>query len=384
MKRGLTGKWVPRTVEGRDYDAFLPHELPPKKPSLEWSADLVNALTRAATSVSRLDGAARLLPNLHLFLYTYIRKEAVLSSQIEGTQSSLSDLLMHESEVVPGVALDDVAEVSSYVKAINDGVRRTRAGERLSVDLLLDLHKTLLSNGRGSSKDPGKIRVTQNWIGAKTPDRAIFVPPPPDQVHPALSSLIEYCNGSSDHILVKAALAHLQFETIHPFRDGNGRIGRLLITLLLCKDGLISEPLVYLSLFFKERRDEYYEQLQAVRISGDWEKWLKFFFLGVAEVTESAFALTGQIQQLFANDEKLIRDKAGRKARGMLEMYRALQQAPVLTISRAAEILDDTVSRPTLYAAASELAKMGLVSSVLNKQGIQLHIYNKYFDLISS
>lgn len=383
MKRGATGKWLPQTVQGRDFESFLPFKLPPSPP-LDWSPELISSFGRATAGAARLDGAARLLPHLNLFLYSYVRKEAVLSSQIEGTQSSLSDLLKHESEVAPGVPIDDVTEVSSYVQAINEGVRRVRLGEELSLDFILDLHKMLLASGRGASKEPGKVRQGQNWIGGLTPDRAIFVPPPHGHVLEALNNLIEYFNKSSDHTLVKAALSHVQFETIHPFRDGNGRIGRLLITLLLCKEKVISEPMVYLSLYFKEHRNEYYEQLQQVRTAGDWESWLVFFFNGVAEVAESAFKLTGKIQELFELDSKLIRESGGRKSRGMLELYRALQQAPGLTIPRAHKILGETVSRPTLYAAAIELNKLGIISTDVNDQNVQMLFYDKYLLLLRS
>ena len=381
MRRGLTGAWVPQSVGGRDYDSFRPTGLPPS-PALTWNETQLNLLLRATAGASRLDGAARLLPQLQLFLYSYIRKEAVLSSQIEGTQSSLSDLLRHESELTPGVPLDDVTEVSGYAQALNIGVDRMQAGEELSVELILDLHRILLSNRRGASKDPGKIRSGQNWIGGKTPDRAIFVPPPSNEVIGLLERLIDYCNNSTDHVLVKSALAHVQFETIHPFRDGNGRIGRLLITLMMCKGGIISEPLIYLSLYFKENRDEYYKMLQDVRINGDWEAWLSFFLTGVSEVTESAFKLTGKIQKLFEHDSKRIRDNGGRKAHGMLELYRALQQSPALTITRAAKLISDSVTKPTLYAAAEALKEMKLISIELNDQSIQVLVYDEYLDLI--
>jgi Fic family protein len=382
MQRGLAGSMLPQSVEGRDYESFLPKKLPPD-PSIQWTSDLFEKFARAVENVSRLDGAARLLPDLDLFLYTYIRKEAVLSSQIEGTQSSLSDLLMLESEVAPGVPEDDTAEVLRYVNAVKDGIRRIRTGEQITLEMLLDLHRILLSTGRGSDKDPGEIREKQNWIGGATPDRARFVPPPPGEVRILLEELVYYWTNSKDHTLVKAALAHVQFETIHPFRDGNGRIGRLLITLLLCKEKLISEPMVYLSLFFKENRDQYYSHLQSVRTTGDWESWLSFFFEGISEVTDSALLMTKKIQNLFEDDMKLIRQNGGRKSRGMLELYRAIQQAPILTISHAGDLLQNVISKPTLYAAATELAKLGILEVQLNRQNVQIHIYRKYLDLLN-
>lgn len=383
MKRGLTGKWLPQSVEGRDYESFLPDNIISNE-HLKWSSELIRNLTTASESVARLDGAARLIHDLDLFIYGYVRKEAVLSSQIEGTQSSLSDLLMHESEVAPGVPLDDVEEVSSYVNALNEGIRRIRSGEHFSIQLLLDLHKILLSSGRGASKDPGKIREGQNWIGGKTPDRAIFVPPPPDKIVSCLEHLIDYCNNSQDHVLAKAALAHVQFETIHPFRDGNGRIGRLLITLLLCKEKIISEPLVYLSLFFKEHKLEYYDRLQSVRIDGDWEGWLTFFFKGCSDVTAAAFKLTDDIQTLFEKDLALIRERGGRKKAGMNELYRAFQKSPLLTIPRAAKILGSSVSKPTLYAAQHELISLGIIKPLAASDSAQALVYREYFNLLVS
>jgi Fic family protein len=381
MIRGLTGKWVPQSIEGRDYESFIPYDLPPS-PDIEWSSELFEKFTKAIECISRLDGAARLLPDLHLFLYNYIRKEAVLSSQIEGTQSSLSDLLMLESEVAPGVPKEDTAEVLRYVRALNEGVKRIQAGEEISISMLLDLHHILLSTGRGSDKDPGFIRDRQNWIGGLTPDRSRFVPPPPSELNNLLKQLEGYWNNSKDHILVKAALVHVQFETIHPFRDGNGRIGRLLITLLLCKEKLISEPMIYLSLYFKAHRNEYYDQLQKIRTKGDWENWLSFFLDGISEVSSLGLILTKKIHSLFEEDLKLIRDSGGRKSRGMLALFHIIQKVPVLTISYADEMLKSNISKPTLYVAASELIKLEILESKLNSQNIQVFIYKKYLHLL--
>ncbi len=382
MQRGLTGKWIPQSSNGRDYEAFMPKLLPPN-PAIQWNNEIVEALAKASGGVARLDGAARLLPELHLFIYSYIRKEAVLSSQIEGTQSSLSDLLMFESEAVPGVPIDDVNEVLRYVKAIESGIQRILAGESMSYSLLLDLHRILLSTGRGSDKDPGQIRTTQNWIGGPTPDRAKFVPPPPESVDSALNQLFEYWESSKDHTLIKAALIHLQFETIHPFRDGNGRIGRLLITLLMCQEALIAKPMVYLSLYLKENRDEYYSQLQAVRIHGDWESWLLFFLRGIADVTDTAFNVTKNIQTLFEKDIHLIRAKGGRKATGMQALYNAAQKSPILSIPKAEKILHHSISKPTLYTAATELVNLKILKPLnIDSSHTQLYAYQKYIDLL--
>lgn len=381
MQRGPTGVWVPQSWQGRDFEAFVPHVLPPR-PDIQWDPSLIQLFSRASAGVARLDGAARLLPDLHLFLYSYVRKEAVLSSQIEGTQSSLSDLLMHENEMIPGVPFDDVVEVSNYVAALDEGIARVRQGENISIDLLLDLHRILLAEGRGAARDPGCVRGGQNWIGGATPDRAIFVPPPVAEVRPSLETLLAYVRESADAPLLKAALAHVQFETIHPFRDGNGRIGRLLITVMLCSEKIISEPMVYLSHYFREHREDYYQKLQVVRETGDWEDWLRFFWTGLAEVTESAFEMTGQIQELFEKDSGVIRAEGGRRAHGMLELFRALQKTPVLTIAKASEHLAGTVSKPTLYAAANRLVELGIVSQGISSQGVQYYLYDRYVDIL--
>lgn len=382
MERGLTGKWLPQSDLGRDYEAFVPVVLPPNPP-IQWTTSLVTALATAMANVARLDGAARLLPDLHFFIYSYVRKEAVLSSQIEGTQSSLSDLLMFETDAAPGVPIDDVSEVLRYVQALEMGIKRILAGEQISMGMILDMHQTLLSTGRGANKEPGKIRETQNWIGGLTPDRAMFVPPPPEEVKNCINQLLNYWTTSSDNALIKAALIHLQFETIHPFRDGNGRIGRLLITLLLCQEKMIAEPMVYLSLYFKENRQEYYEKLQSVRIKGDWEEWILFFLGGISHVTESAFTVTQKIQSLFEHDLQIIRERGGRKSGGMSELYRAVQESPIITIPKAEKILKNSVSKPTLYSAAIELVKLGILNPLkLDSTGTQAYAYDKYISLL--
>lgn len=383
VPRGSSGKKIYQSQDNREYESFLPDNLPPK-PELRWSSELVTSLSSAVESVARLDGAARLLPDLDLFFYSYVRKEAVLSSQIEGTQSSLSDLLAYESDVNPGVPIDDVTEVSCYVKALEFGMKKIKKGEDISLNFLLGLHQVLLSSGRGKNKDPGKLRQSQNWIGGKSPNRAVFVPPPHNTIEPYLTDLINFWKTSKEHTLVKAALIHSQFETIHPFRDGNGRIGRLLITLLLCQERLISQPLVYLSLYLKENREEYYEKLQAVRTDCQWEEWLVFFLQGVDEVTKSAFTLTQKTQSLFEKHVELIQSKGGRKAGGMLQLYSAIQRSPIFTIPKAEKILKATISKPTLYKAVSELIKLDIVKEIqINKSGTQVYAYSGYIRLLN-
>jgi Fic family protein len=289
MKRGLTGHYAPLpSAAGENARAFVPHPLPPV-PALELDAEIQELVAKAMLAVGRLDGLTTVLPDPAIFLYSYIRKEAVLSSQIEGTQSSLSDLMLYEMEGVAGVPLDDVQEVSNYVAAMNYGLKRLETLP-ISLRLLKEIHGVLLSKGRGSRKEPGEFRTSQNWIGGSRPGNALFVPPPPEQVLECLGALEKFLHDDPDKtpLLIKAALAHVQFETIHPFLDGNGRLGRLLITFLFCAEGVLREPLLYLSLYFKRHRSQYYELLQAVRLTGDWEAWLRFFLTGVEETANQA------------------------------------------------------------------------------------------------
>jgi Fic family protein len=237
----------------------------------------------------------------------YLRKEALLSSQIEGTQSSLSDLLLFEQDELPMVPLDDVQEVSNYVAAMDHGLQRLREGFPLSLRLIREIHEILLAKGRGASKEPGEFRRSQNWIGGTRPGNALFVPPPPDELNRCLGDLETYLHATDVHpALIRAALAHVQFETIHPFLDGNGRLGRLLITLLLCEAGSLREPVLYLSLYLKTHRQQYYDLLQAVRERGDWETWLAFFLDGVTETATQAVHAARSLITLFDNDRRRI------------------------------------------------------------------------------
>ena len=265
------GRKVTISTAGESTTAFVPPPLPPT-PSVELPR-LYRQLENANRALGRLDGVTSILPDTPLFLYMYVRKEALLSSQIEGTQSSLSDLLLFENEEAPGVPIDDVQEVSSYVAAMEHGLERIRAGFPISLRLIRELHDILLSKGRGNSKQPGEFRRTQNWIGGTRPGNALFVPPPPELVMELMSHLESFIHDDKVEIpsLIKAGLVHVQFETIHPFLDGNGRLGRLLITFILCAQGILKEPILYLSLYFKSHRSRYYELLQGVRERGDWE-----------------------------------------------------------------------------------------------------------------
>ena len=270
-------------------------------------AQLYQRLDRANQALGKLEGVSRILPDRNLFLYTYVRKEAIFSSQIEGTQSSLSDLLMHENDSKTNVPFDDVQEVSCYVRAMNYGMERLKELP-LSLRLIREVHAQLMDNARGQNSMPGEFRTSQNWIGGTRPGNAFFVPPAPEDLMPALNDFELFLHDDTVQlpILVRAALAHVQFETLHPFLDGNGRIGRLLITLMLCSVGTISEPLLYLSLYFKKHRQAYYDHLQSVRETGAWEDWINFFLDGVVHTAEQASLTAMETLKLFAKDEARI------------------------------------------------------------------------------
>src|SRR4051794_26848339 len=329
---------VVEVQSGRDgYSAFIPSPLPPEPP-LEIGPRLQALLDEANQALGRLDAVTLLLPDPGQFLYSYIRKEAVLSSQIEGTQSSLSDLLLFENEGAPGVPLDDVEETSNYISAMNHGLRRIESGELpLSNRLLREVHELLMAGARGGDKAPGEFRRSQNWLGGTRPGNARFVPPPPTEVVPAMSSLEKFLHDDPvpTPILVKAALAHVQFETIHPFLDGNGRVGRLLITLLFCAEKVLQQPLLYLSLYFKQNRDAYYDHLQRVRTHGAWEEWLQFFLEGVIAVATSATETARRIRALVEADRAKVHG-LGRGAASALRVHELAGHRIVLTAARTA------------------------------------------------
>ncbi len=381
MQRGPQGYPIPRRVADESFAAVVPHPLPPDPP-LELDMGLYDLLERANRALGRLDGLATLLPDRALFLYFYVRKEAVLSSQIEGTQSSISELLLFEDQEAPGVPLEDVEEVSGYVRAMTHGLERLRAGFPLSLRLIREIHGQMLARGRGSEKAPGEFRRSQNWIGGSRPGNALFVPPPEDQVLPCLGALEGFLHDQPERTptLIKAALAHVQFETIHPFLDGNGRVGRLLITFLLCAEGAIAEPLLYLSLYFKQHRDAYYELLQRVRAQGDWEEWLRFFLTGVAETAEQAASTARRILDLFERDRRRI-EALGRTAGSTLRVHELMRRHPLLSPARAGELL--TMTPPTVNAALGRLEEMGLVREVTGRKWGRLFAYDEYLGILN-
>lgn len=381
MKRGIQGTFSRQTTSPEPFNAFVPAQLPPTPP-LEFSAELLNRKEKADLALGRLDGIARLLPDLHLFLYFYVRKEAVLSSQIEGTQSSLSDLLLFENDEVPGVPVDDVQEVSNYVAALEYGKTQISNGFPISIRLIKEIHRVLLSKGRGASSEPGEFRRSQNWIGGTRPGNAVFVPPPALEVMPLLGDLEKFFHeGARDFsTIIRASLLHVQFETIHPFLDGNGRLGRLLITLLLVADGVLSVPLLYLSLFFKQHRARYYELLQQVRFEGVWEDWLDFFFEAVEVTAGQAVDTAQKILQLFGDDRAKV-SGIGRQKGSAAQVHELLQRKAFVTIPSAARELH--LSQPTITSALQALQKLGIVAESTGRTWKRIYVYAAYLRLLN-
>lgn len=380
MKRGLTGHYVPVATTAEQCRAFVPSPLPPEPP-LELGNELQALLSRANLALGRLDGLTAILPDPAIFLYSYIRKEAVLSSQIEGTQSSLSDLLLFENEAAPGVPMDDVQEVSNYVAAMNHGLQRLKELP-VSIRLLKEIHGVLLARGRGSEKEPGEFRRSQNWIGGTRPGNAAFVPPPADAVIECMGALEKYLHDRATPmpVLIKAALAHVQFETIHPFLDGNGRIGRLLVALLLCAEGALREPTLYLSLYLKEHRQRYYELLQTVRTGGDWEAWLRFFLEGVEQTADQAAATARRLMELAAKDVKRI-EVLGKSAGTALRLHQLLLARPILSVAVAKERLK--LSFPAINQSFGRLEKLGLVREFTGRLRNRLFSYDACLKLLN-
>ena len=373
------GTYVETSAAGERVRAYVPAPLPPMPP-LDL-ARLMQVHERASAAVGRLDGVTTILPSTPLFLYMYVRKEALLSSQIEGTQSSLADLLLFENHETPTVALDDVTEVSNYVAAVEHGVSRMREGFPLSLRLIREMHAILLQSGRGAARQPGAFRRSQNWIGGTRPGNALFVPPPPDRLDACLDALERFLHSDDAAVspLIRAGLAHVQFETIHPFLDGNGRLGRLLVTLILCEAGGLREPILYLSLYLKSRRDDYYRLLQEVRQAGTWETWMEFFLTGVAETAEQAVATARDLMTMFDAHRRTIAG-LGRAAPTVLRVHELMQASPIVTIQGVAEKLG--VSFPTAGKALDHLVGIGAVRETTGRQRDRIYAYVDYLALL--
>ncbi|MAT38377.1 MAG: cell filamentation protein Fic [Ectothiorhodospiraceae bacterium] len=381
MKRKLQGRYVEISTVGERAKAFVPDPLPPTPP-ITWTPALRQGFDAAMHALGRLDAASDLLPDTPLFLYTYIRKEAVLSSMIEGTQSSLSDLLVYELDEAPGVPLDDVQEVSNYVAALEHGMQLLRSGLPISLRLIREVHGVLLQKGRGAGITPGRFRRSQNWIGGTRPCNASFIPPPPQDVRACMSELESFMHGSpqSGQALLTAGLAHVQFETIHPFLDGNGRVGRLLVTLLLCERGVLREPLLYLSLYFKNHRAYCYELLNAVRMRGEWEDWLAFFAEAVKTAAVQAVDTAQQLHTLAEADRKSIA-ALGKAADSALAVHEAMKQQPIANANRLVQRTG--LTHATVNLALSHLERLGVVREITGKQRGRIYAYTAYMDALN-
>jgi len=381
MKRGESGIYEVTIVGGEQVRAFIPATLPPMPP-LALDSPIQRKLEAAVLALGRLDGVSTLLPDKSLFLYSYVRKEAVLSSQIEGTQSSLSDLLLFELDEAPGVPLDDVVEVSNYVTALDHGLARLRGGFPLSNRLIREIHGVLLSRGRGSGKDPGEFRRSQNWIGGTRPGDARFVPPSHLAVPECMAALERFLHAEDNRlpVLLRAGLAHVQFETIHPFLDGNGRVGRLMITLLLCHANVLREPLLYLSLHLKQHRARYYELLDMVRRDGDWEAWLEFFLDGVTQVGDGAVSTAERLVNLFQMDRSQI-EGTGRRAGSALRVHEALKARPIQSMSNICGATG--LSFPAVSSAMSLLVDLGIARELTGKRRNKLFLYDRYMGILN-
>lgn len=356
----------------------------PIAPPLALSADLQDRLERANRSLGRLDGLSRLVPDPQLLLYMYVRKEAVLSSQIEGTKSSLSDLLLFEEAEAPGVPADDVREVSRYVAALEHGLTRLRGGFPLSLRLLREIHKVLMTNARGGHKAPGEFRRSQNWVGGTRPGNASYVPPPVPEMRRALDNLEKFLHDQYGRtpLLLKAGIAHAQFETIHPFLDGNGRLGRLLITFLLVQGGALSQPLLYLSLYLKEQRTDYYASVQRVRDTGDWEQWIAFFLAGVEAVAEQATDTVTRVLALFESDRAAIQSALGKSAISALRVHERLRRHPLA--SSAVLVRTSGLSLPTVLSALVKLQRLRIVREATGRARNRVFVYDAYVALLNA
>ena len=367
------------TVQPDGYRAFLPTPLPPDPP-LQISEKMQTLLSEADRVLGRLDGSIQTLPNPDLFVYMYVRKEAVLSSQIEGTQSSLQDLLAAEANIFAPNRPKDVDEVVNYVSAMNYGLRRL-AKLSVSVQLIREIHSKLLTGVRGSHLTPGELRTRQNWIGSAGQSiyDAIFVPPPPHEVTLKLRELEHFLHHAELPLLIKVGLAHAQFETIHPFLDGNGRVGRLLITFLLCEQKVLQKPVLYLSYFFKQHRQQYYEELQSIRDAGTWEQWLMFFLRGVVDVSRQATDTARGIIALREEHRQVITENFGRAANNGHRVLEYLYERPIISVGDVQELTGTT------YTAANNLVNRlegcGILHEFTGQARNRRFIYESYINL---
>ncbi len=358
----------------------MPAPLPPVPPIVV-DDRLQQDFADAMLALGRLDATATFLPETHLFLYSFVRKEAVMSSQIEGAQSSLTDLMIYEMAGTPRVPIDDVQQVSCYVKALNLGIERIQEGHPITFRLITELHQVLLAHGLGIHCRPGEFRNNQVWIGNHRAEEATFVPPPAHEIMTCWSELEHFLNDRALPIspLIKAALAHVQFETIHPFMDGNGRLGRLLIPLILVESEVLKEPLLYLSVFFKQHRQAYYDHLQQVRLNGNWEAWIRYFTDAVTTVANGAVTTAQLLSQLMISDKtKLF--QLGRRASSASQVVDALCGQPIASANMLQQ--KTGLTHATVGKALDALGQLGIVEELTGQKRNRIFVYKAYVDLL--
>jgi Fic family protein len=380
--RGLQGRFLTQLPKSEEpFNAFFPSPLPPDPP-IQWTPAIRNALSRADSMLGRLDGTSRVLPDTDLFISFYSRKEAVLSSQIEGTQSTLSELLLFEADEFFPEHQQDIREVFNYLDAMRHGLERLQGGFPLSLRLIREMHERLLRTGRGSDKTPGEFRTTQNWFGGSRPGNAAYVPPPVNEMHDALSAFEKFLHDGQKEFptLIHAAMLHLQFESIHPFLDGNGRLGRLLVTLLLVERQVLSELLLYPSLYLKRNRTRYYELLQQVRLEGNWEQWIEFFLEAIAVTAEQAVELSKRVLQLFRTDESRLTNK-GVKQASLLLVLKSLQYTPFTTANHL--VRQTKLSLPTVNRALEELIRLNILHEISGRNRNRVYRYTEYVAMLN-
>jgi Fic family protein len=380
-----TGSYVTSTTLGENVRAFVPHALPPAAPVLDASS-YAELNRKAELALARLEGVAGLVPSIDWLLYSAIRKEALLTSQIEGTQATLVDLFDKEAGLSVSNA-DDVEEVTNYLRAFRwtQDTLRDPKGLPMSVRLLRQAHRLLMDGARGAGRQPGELRKSQNWIGGTRPGNAVFVPPPPDLVPALLADLERFIHqaDTQDTLppLVRIGLVHVQFETIHPFLDGNGRIGRLLIAALMEQWGLLSQPLVYVSAYLKQHQSEYYQRLSAVRTEGDWEGWVGFFLEGVARAADTAERGIVALASLINSDRRRLL-QAPKITPASLRLFELLPLMPIFSIDQVRERLNTTF--PTATAAVKTLETLGIVAEQTGQKKNRHFSYQAYVQLLSS
>jgi Fic family protein len=384
MGRRITGRIERAIVGGEEVAAFVPHPLPPSEPRVELTPALHARVAVAEQALVRLELAGEMVPSVDGFVYAFVRKEAVLSSQIEGTQATLVDLLSFEAQETAGAGVtpsDDVEEVCNYLEALTYARNELASpqGLPLSMRFLNGVHARLMRGVRGAEKSPGEVRRTQNWIGGTRPGNALFVPPPPHALGEALAAFERYIHTTDESLppLVRAGLLHVQFETIHPYLDGNGRIGRLLVMLLLEHWKVLTKPLLYLSLFFKRHRDEYDRRLTAVRVDGDWEGWLEFFLEGVATIADEAVASARELFALVSLDRARVLAYAGTSL-GAVRLFEALPRRPIVSVNAAMTILATT--KPTASRAIEILVEAGVLVEMTGKKRDRAFVYAAYLE----